>query len=133
MTNKGVDAIKASVAVLNEIEEPVFTNSDKAVPWSTFLIDKFILDLVEFGIKHRDFIAGETKKDIDPSHPMKNVPDDRVVLEWIALRLQKVGELSLILSNTLPIDYPLTRFHDIMRGNYDKRLALREQHGLGKI
>ena len=84
MTNKGVDAIKASVAMLNEIEELVFTNSNESVPWSTFLIDKFILDLVEFGIKHRDFIAGETKKDIHPSHPMKNVPDDRVVLEWIA-------------------------------------------------
>ena len=133
MTNKGVDAIKASVAVLNKIEEPVFTNNDKAVPWSTLLINKFILDLVEFGIKHRDFIAGETKKDIPPSHPMKNIPDDRVVLEWIAQRMQKIGELSHIMSSTLPIDYPLTQFHNMMQSNYDKHLALREQYGLGKI
>lgn len=133
MTNKGVDAIKASVAVLNEIEEPVFTNSNESVPWSTFLIDKFILDLVEFGIKHRDHIAGETKKDIDPSHPMKNIPDDRIVLEWIAQRFQKIAELSFIMSSTLPIDYPLTRFRDMMQSNYDRHLALREQHGLGKI
>ena len=133
MTNKGVDAIKASVAMLNEIEEPVFTNSNKSVAWSTFLIDKFILDLVDFGIKHRDFIASETKKDIDPSHPMKNIPDDRIVLEWIAQRMQRIGEFSHIISNTVPIDYPLTRFRDMMQSNYDKHLALREQHGLGKI
>ena len=133
MTNKGVDAIKASVAVLNEIEEPVFTNSNESVPWSTFLIDKFILDLVEFGIKHRDFIAGETKRDIDPSHSMKNVPDDRIVLVWIAQRFQKIGELSHMIFNTVPIDYSLTRFRDAVQSNYDKHLALREQHGLGKI
>ena len=126
MTNKGVDAIKASVAVLNEIEEPVFTDSDKAVPWTTFLIDKFILDLVEFGIKHRDYIAGETKKGIDPSHPNKHIPDDRIVLEWIAQRCQKIAELSFIMSSTLPIDYPLTRFRDMMQSNYDRHLALRE-------